>query len=154
MDTRQFMLLVVLVLMLLGAVWFMVEKNPAPELTAIGGQKDANGCLTGAGYSWCEAKRSCIRQWETYCTATPPKTALFTCDEGKTINATFYPGDDKFADLVMSNDMKVSLPRAMSGSGARYAKADESLVFWNKGDTAFFTVNGTTTFSNCITKAQ
>jgi membrane-bound inhibitor of C-type lysozyme len=30
----------------------------------------------------------------------------------------------------------------MSGSGARYANADESFVFWNKGDTAFITEGG------------
>ncbi|MDE2019271.1 MAG: MliC family protein [Patescibacteria group bacterium] len=117
----------------------------------IGGQKDAHGCLKAAGYSWCAAKAECIRPWETYCTAAVPKTALFSCDGSKTIAATFYPTDDKYVDLVLSDGTKISLPRAMSASGARYAKADESFVFWNKGDTAFITENGTTTYSNCVT---
>jgi hypothetical protein len=40
----------------------------------------------------------------------------------------------------------------MSASGARYASADESVVFWNKGNTAFITEGGNPenmTFANC-----
>jgi hypothetical protein len=33
----------------------------------IGGDKDEHGCLTGAGYSWCEAKGKCLRVWEEPC---------------------------------------------------------------------------------------
>jgi hypothetical protein len=33
----------------------------------IGGQKDEHGCLTPAGYSWCEAKQKCLRPWEENC---------------------------------------------------------------------------------------
>jgi len=33
----------------------------------IGGDKDAGGCLVGAGYSWCEAKQKCLRVWEEQC---------------------------------------------------------------------------------------
>ncbi len=120
----------------------------------IGGQKDAHGCLPAAGYSWCGAKQACVRPWEEYCTAATPKTAMFTCADSKTISATFYPTDDKYVDLVLSDGRKLSVPRAISASGARYATADESFVFWNKGDTAFITENGTTTFSNCAAAAQ
>ncbi|VVB98714.1 Uncharacterised protein [uncultured archaeon] len=35
----------------------------------IGGDKDSHGCLIAAGYSWCEAKSKCIRQWEESCEA-------------------------------------------------------------------------------------
>ena len=36
--------------------------------------------------------------------------------------------------------------------GARYANADESFVFWNKGDTAFVTEGAadTMTFKDCV----
>lgn len=114
----------------------------------IGGAKDAKGCLIAAGYSWCEARNECIRVWETYCTKTPPKTAIFMCEGGKTITAAFYLGDDKYVDLKLSDGRNISIPRAISASGARYAKPDESFVFWNKGDTAFIT-EGTTTYANC-----
>eukprot|EP00933_Yihiella_yeosuensis_P080952 TRINITY_DN94481_c0_g1_i1.p1 TRINITY_DN94481_c0_g1~~TRINITY_DN94481_c0_g1_i1.p1 ORF type:complete len:306 (+),score=68.05 TRINITY_DN94481_c0_g1_i1:95-1012(+) len=32
--------------------------------TPLGGTKDPHGCIPTAGYSWCEAKSSCIRPWE------------------------------------------------------------------------------------------
>ena len=33
----------------------------------IGGQRDEHGCLTPAGYSWCESKQKCLRNWEELC---------------------------------------------------------------------------------------
>ena len=117
----------------------------------IGGDRDAHGCIGSAGYSWCEAKASCIRSWETYCTSTTGKTVVFKCDSSKSITATFYVTDDKFVDLKLSDGRNISVPRAISASGARYAKPDESFVFWNKGDTAFVTEGETSveTYSNC-----
>lgn len=82
------------------------------------------------------------------------KTVTFACDEGKQIGATFYIGDDKFVDLVLSDGRSLSVPHAISASGARYANADESFVFWNKGDGAFITEGlgseATTTYANCV----
>jgi membrane-bound inhibitor of C-type lysozyme len=66
----------------------------------------------------------------------PTAEAQFACHGGKTIAATFYP--DSVA-LKLSDGRTLKVPQAMSGSGARYANADESFVFWNKGDTAFIT---------------
>ena len=120
----------------------------------IGGQKDAYGCLVAAGYSWCAARQICIRSWEQYCTDAVATTAVFTCDGGSRITATFYPTDDAYVDLVLSDDRMLSVPHAISASGARYAKADESFVFWNKGDTAFITENSETTFANCVLSTQ
>ncbi len=120
----------------------------------IGGQKDENGCLIAAGYSWCEAKQKCIRPWEEYCTGAASATTAFTCDGSKTIVATFYPKDDNYVDLVLSDGKNISVPHALSASGARYAKDDESFVFWTKGDTAFVTEVGTTTFANCRIAGQ
>jgi len=115
----------------------------------IGGQKDEHGCLGPAGYSWCAAKNKCIRPWEQYCTAASPTTAIFKCDGAKTIAATFYPTDDKYVDLVLSDGRNMSVPHAISADGARYANTDESFVFWNVGETAFITESNTTTFANC-----
>jgi hypothetical protein len=33
----------------------------------VGGDRDAHGCIGSAGYSWCEAKGTCIRSWEEPC---------------------------------------------------------------------------------------
>ncbi len=33
----------------------------------IGGDKDEHGCLLMAGYTWCEPKQKCLREWEENC---------------------------------------------------------------------------------------
>lgn len=42
-----------------------IEENSGKRL--IGGDKDEHGCLTPAGYSWCETKQKCLRKWEEIC---------------------------------------------------------------------------------------
>jgi membrane-bound inhibitor of C-type lysozyme len=73
----------------------------------------------------------------------------FVCKDDKSIDATFY--SDK-VDLTLSDGRGMSLPQTMSGSGIRYANADETFVFWSKGDTAFVTegADEKETFSDCV----
>jgi membrane-bound inhibitor of C-type lysozyme len=80
-------------------------------------------------------------------------TVKYVCAEDETIEATYYA--DK-VDLVLSDGRSMSVPQAMSGSGARYANADESIVFWNKGDTAFITEGDPDrpTFNDCIDETK
>ena len=80
---------------------------------------------------------------------TPVATATFKCAEGKSIAATFFAGK---VDLKLSDGRSMALPQVISGSGARYANADESFVFWNKGNTAFVTegADQTSSFSDCV----
>lgn len=79
---------------------------------------------------------------------TPVATATFKCKEGKSIDATFYADS---VDLKLSDGRSMKLPQVMSGSGARYATADESFVFWNKGDTAFVTEgDDNMTYAECV----
>ena len=33
----------------------------------VGGQRDSNDCLIGAGFTWCEETQECIPRWETPC---------------------------------------------------------------------------------------
>lgn len=82
------------------------------------------------------------------------KTVVFMCDASKSITATFHLPSDTNVSLVLSDGRNMDVPHAISASGARYANADESFVFWNKGDTAFVIEgigsNSTTTFTNCV----
>ena len=83
---------------------------------------------------------------------TPVAVAKFTCQGGKTIDATFFASS---VDLKLSDGRSMQLPQAMSASGARYANKDETFVFWNKGNTAFITEGageGKETYSGCATK--
>jgi hypothetical protein len=34
-----------------------------------GSDKDEHGCIGSAGYTWCEPKQTCLREWEEPCTA-------------------------------------------------------------------------------------
>lgn len=74
---------------------------------------------------------------------------MFACNLGKSIDAAFYPDS---VTLGLSDGRMLELPQVMSGSGARYANADETIVFWNKGNTAFLTegTDASATFNGCI----
>ena len=79
--------------------------------------------------------------------------AVFICSDNKTIDATFYTVEDTVS-LILSDGRKLSVPRAISGSGARYANSNESFVFWNKGNGAFITENDTMTYQECLTNSS
>jgi hypothetical protein len=44
-----------------------IMPMPPTNRPMVGGQRDPNNCLIGAGYTWCESSQSCIRQWVTPC---------------------------------------------------------------------------------------
>ena len=79
--------------------------------------------------------------------------ATFYCTDGKSIQAEFDNVNNN-VHLLLSDGREWTLPQAMSASGARYANADESQVFWNKGDTAFIEENGQTTYNDCATNVN
>ena len=81
-----------------------------------------------------------------------PKTikASFACSSDKSIVATFINGKRSSVNLVLSDGRRLALPHALSGSGARYATDDESVVFWNKGNTASLEETGKTTYVDCV----
>ncbi len=86
-------------------------------------------------------------------TSTPPiATAAFACSEGKSIGASFYQGG---VALQLSDGRTENLPQAQSASGVRYTNADESFVFWGKGNTAFVTEGSdqNQTYTGCIVVA-
>jgi hypothetical protein len=45
-------------------------ETPCPASSApgpVGGQRDAGGCVTGGGYTFCAPLNRCVRTWETPC---------------------------------------------------------------------------------------
>jgi membrane-bound inhibitor of C-type lysozyme len=78
----------------------------------------------------------------------------FACDAGKTVRGIFHQNG---VQLLLSDGRNMTVPQAVSASGARYANDDESFVFWNKGDTAFITegtgADSTTTYANCVAQS-
>jgi len=79
----------------------------------------------------------------------------YACDGGKTIDATYYAGQQKppaaegqppipggSVDLVLNDGTAMTLEQTLSADGARYANDDESFIFWSKGDGALVMQNG------------
>ena len=91
---------------------------------------------------------------DTSLAATPVATSTaaytYSCDGDKSITATFHLPQDDFVNVNLSDGRHFILAHVVSADGARYANANEKIVFWNKGDTAFVTESGTTTYSNCV----
>lgn len=97
-------------------------------------------------------------------------TATYTCDQGKTIQASYYdnpsaapvalqgqpPTPTGSVQLVLSDGRSMTLPQTISGSGVRYANADESIIFWNEGNTAFIEegASQTQTYTGCISASN
>lgn len=76
-------------------------------------------------------------------------SVAYKCADNKTIDAVYYP--DK-VQIKLSDGRDLTLPQVMSGSGIRYANADESVVFWSKGEGAFVTEGDPdkATYDNCV----
>jgi membrane-bound inhibitor of C-type lysozyme len=93
---------------------------------------------------------ACIMLTASATAETPVATAVFKCNGGKSIDATFFANS---VDLKLSDGRSMKVPQAMSASGARYANKDETFVFWNKGDTAFVTEgkDAKETYTGCVT---
>ena len=120
--------------------------------TAASGTAVERGTCTFANGKECTAAAyfngTCSRQVPT---AARTIKASFACADGKSIGATFVNGPSSSVRLVLSDGRKLTLPQAMSGSGARYASKDEGVVFWNKGNTAFIEEKGKATYEGCTT---
>ncbi len=83
----------------------------------------------------------------------PSNSVEFACAENKSIHADFYKN---FVYIQTGVWKDVYLPQTISASGARYATSDESIVFWNKGNTAFVTEGSpdNITYKDCIVSSQ
>src|SRR4051794_13807021 len=74
---------------------------------------------------------------QTAAPALPPTIrATFFCGSGKVLYATFDNRGHGSVALASPDGRRLVLPRARSASGARYADLRETLVFWNKGESA------------------
>ena len=73
--------------------------------------------------------------------------ANYNCLDNKSIKVLFY---SEKADLTLSDGRTFLLLHAISASGARYTNTNESIVFWNKGNTAFITENEKSIYQDCV----
>lgn len=106
--------------------------------------------------------RLCKNGLNNYITQTRSYTEVYyICDTDIRIRAKYLrglpvkanPGEmpqpNGAVELYISDGRKLILPQTISGSGIRYAKGDESVVFWSKGDTSFMSENNLETITGC-----
>lgn len=72
------LLIAILALLAIGGGFYVYQNKSAPNPNTIepgnnivGGDKDEHGCISSAGYSWCEVKNKCLRVWEEKCETNP-----------------------------------------------------------------------------------
>lgn len=75
-----------------------------------------------------------------------PSFTVYECSDDKSIWASYKESE---VSLSLSDGSTIFLPQATSGSGARFANEDESIVFWDKGGSAFLEQNGEKTYDGC-----
>ena len=83
----------------------------------------------------------------------PINNVKFACADNKVIYADFYKN---FVHIDIGKGETMYLPQTISADGARYANTDESIVFWNKGNTAFITEGNpnNVTYQDCTVVSQ
>ncbi len=52
---------------LIGIVILISITGCTPVEKPIGGETDEHGCMLMAGYTWCESKQMCLREWKEKC---------------------------------------------------------------------------------------
>jgi len=96
-----------------------------------------------------------------------PIAVSYSCGAGKTVSAVLYEGAAKppakpgmpptpgGSALVTLGDGRVmTLPQTISADGVRYANADESFIFWTKGNGSLVMENNTQTYRGCVLDAK
>lgn len=81
MDNKNSVILLIALVAFVVFVSGCMQGDILPDNTndddnreSIGGEKDEHGCLIAAGYTWCEAKQKCLREWEESCDDTGDET--------------------------------------------------------------------------------
>ncbi|MGM0629423.1 MAG: MliC family protein [Patescibacteria group bacterium] len=72
---------------------------------------------------------------------------VFECPSGDFIEVSYYENSDS-ANVIYGEE-EYTLNRAVSGSGARYANEDDSVVFWEHQAEAMLEIDGETVAKNC-----
>lgn len=80
-----------------------------PDLDNRGGDKDDFGCLSSAGYTWCESQSKCLRPWEEDCTSEDEDDSLETLgadeDQFGCIGSAGYAWCEKLKNCVQAWDL-------------------------------------------------
>lgn len=90
------------------------------------------------------------RYYQSVQTVANPKQGAvsFVCDGNKIINVIFFT--DRVALSLSDGKNLLLTQKSLSGATAEYANENESVIFWNQGETASVNEDGLNTYNNCV----
>jgi hypothetical protein len=105
----------VLIILSIFVLLFAVGCTNAEIENIVGGDEDEHGCIPSAGYTWCEEKQKCLREWEEPC--------------GEDINqkAMKFCGEPDVAGVYICGD-HIKVLSSAAGAGITYYLADETAL--------------------------
>jgi len=89
---------------------------------AVGGARDANGCVSGGGYQWCDSKKKCLREWEEACETTPQPDPEITPETTQTAPARQTPNFVRNIVSNLSPDQRAQVSKIMGDLKAKKAQ--------------------------------
>lgn len=72
-----------------GSLKDIVSDTKEMKRELVGDDADEHGCAASAGYSWCQEKQKCLREWEESCSE-PEVEEEATADQIKALFANKY----------------------------------------------------------------
>lgn len=82
------------------------DEKEAPEEQLVGADRDEHGCIGSAGYTWCESKQKCLREWEEPCIDVLEITNFEECVEAGYPIMESYPRQCKAEDKLFVEEIE------------------------------------------------
>jgi hypothetical protein len=102
-------------------------SNGVPNQEVIGGQKDENGCLSAAGYTWSQVKNDCVRIFEAGIRLNPQDTTL----DQTTSAFIIFNNDQSIAELFLPGQKGSQLmERTGSEGNYHWVSGEYALSAW------------------------
>jgi membrane-bound inhibitor of C-type lysozyme len=136
--------------------WSRVTWYSKLAAIALFGSVFAWGFYLGLNYQ--TVKRTVSETTKEIASSSPYRiisTETFSCLEKKTIDAEFFKlksNGKSGVTLALSDSRRITLMQTSAASGAYYANSNNTVVFWNKGTTAFLQEKNVTTYRGCTPK--
>lgn len=67
MKKSNFLLIIVGIIIISAIVLRLTTRTETKKTPVVDNNRDDHGCLSSAGYTWCEIKQKCLRTWEEVC---------------------------------------------------------------------------------------
>ncbi|PLX25523.1 hypothetical protein C0580_02265 [Candidatus Parcubacteria bacterium] len=84
---------------------FTDQKPPEP----VSENTDSYGCLVDAGYTWCESKQACVKNWEANCSpGSKPPEPNYDMDRAIQIASDYFQNSEEYQGGNNLNILNVS----------------------------------------------